>query len=49
MASRPTPDQPANTVEGDAPMKKIFLAVTLVVAFGAPAMAEQFPNAYSTR
>jgi hypothetical protein len=49
LASRPTSDQPANTVKGDAPMKKIFLAVALVVAFAAPAMAEQFPNAYSAR
>jgi hypothetical protein len=30
-------------------MKKIFLAVALVVAFAAPAMAEQFPNSYSSR
>jgi hypothetical protein len=29
-------------------MKKLFLAVALVVAFAAPAMAEQFPNAYAT-
>lgn len=29
-------------------MKKIFLAVALVVAFAAPAMAEQFPNAYAS-
>jgi hypothetical protein len=29
-------------------MKKLFLAVALVVAFAAPAMAEQFPNNYAT-
>jgi hypothetical protein len=27
-------------------MKKLFLAVALVVGFAAPAMAEQFPNPY---
>jgi hypothetical protein len=30
-------------------MKKLFLAVALVVAFAAPAMAEQFANPYSQR
>jgi hypothetical protein len=34
---------------GVTTMKKIFLAVALVVAFAAPAMAEQFPNSYSSR
>ena len=29
-------------------MKKLFLAVALVVAFAAPVMAEQFPNSYAT-
>jgi hypothetical protein len=29
-------------------MKKLFLVVALVVAFAAPAMAEQFPNPYAT-
>ena len=29
-------------------MKKLFLAVALVVAFVAPAMAEPFPNYYAT-
>jgi hypothetical protein len=29
-------------------MKKLFLAVALVVAFAAPAMAGQFPNLYAT-
>ena len=28
-------------------MKKLFLAVALVVAFAAPAMAETFSNPYS--
>lgn len=27
-------------------MKKILIAVALVVAFAAPAMAQNFPNAY---
>jgi hypothetical protein len=31
----------------ETPMKKLFLAVALVVAFAAPAMAEQFHNPYS--
>jgi hypothetical protein len=30
-------------------MKKLFLAVALVVAFAAPAMAEQFPNPFTQR
>jgi hypothetical protein len=29
-------------------MKKLFLAVALIVAFAAPAMAGQFPNPYAT-
>jgi hypothetical protein len=29
-------------------MKKLMLAVALVVAFAAPAMAEQFGNPYAT-
>ena len=29
-------------------MKKLFIAVALVVAFAAPAMAGQFPNLYAT-
>jgi hypothetical protein len=41
-------DQPAN-VQRRSTMKKLFLAVALVVAFAAPAMADQFPNAYSQR
>ena len=28
-------------------MKKIVLAVALVIAFAAPAMAQNFPNPYS--
>jgi hypothetical protein len=28
-------------------MKKLILAVALVVAFAAPAMAQNFPNPYS--
>jgi hypothetical protein len=31
----------------ETPMKKLILAVALVVAFSAPAMAEQFPNSYA--
>jgi hypothetical protein len=30
-------------------MKKLFLAVALVVAFAAPASAETFPNSYASR
>ncbi len=30
-------------------MKKIMLAVALIVASAAPVMAEGFPNAYMTR
>ena len=29
-------------------MKKLFIAVALVVAFAAPAMADDFPNVYAT-
>jgi hypothetical protein len=29
-------------------MKKILIAVALVVTFAAPAVAGQFPNAYAT-
>jgi hypothetical protein len=29
-------------------MKKLVIAVALVVSFAAPAMAEQFPNIYSS-
>jgi hypothetical protein len=32
----------------ETPMKKLFLAVALVVAFAAPAMAEQFGNPYTS-
>ena len=42
-------DQQANNrIDRRTPMKKLFLAVALVVAFAAPAMAEQFPNLYAT-
>ena len=29
-------------------MKKLFIAVTLVVSFAAPAMADNFPNVYAS-
>jgi hypothetical protein len=29
-------------------MKKLFLAIALVLTFAAPAMAGQFPNLYAT-
>ena len=29
-------------------MKKLVIAVALVVSFAAPAMAENFPNVYAT-
>jgi len=36
-------------IDRRTPMKKLFLAVALVVAFAAPAMAgHQFPNPYAT-
>jgi len=34
--------------EGESSMKKLFLAVALVVAFAAPALAHEFPNYYAT-
>jgi hypothetical protein len=33
---------------GETEMKKLVIAVALVVSFAAPAMAEQFPNVYSS-
>jgi hypothetical protein len=42
-----TRDQPAKT-DRRTPIKKIVLAVALVLAFAAPAVAGQFPNLYAT-
>ena len=33
---------------GETPMKKLLIAVALVVSFAAPAMADNFPNVYAT-
>jgi hypothetical protein len=33
---------------GETQMKQLLIAVTLVVAFAAPAMAENFVNPYAT-
>src|SRR3989337_4317320 len=38
-----------DTLTGDTTMKKIMLAVALIVASAAPVMAEGFPNVYMTR
>ena len=40
--------QATNRIDKRTPMKKLFLAVALVVAFAAPAMAGEFPNLYAT-
>jgi hypothetical protein len=42
-----TPTQPAKTKEN--PMKKLIIAVALVVASASPVLAEAFPNVYMTR
>ena len=34
--------------EGESSMKKLFLAIALIVAFAAPALAHEFPNNYAT-
>jgi hypothetical protein len=34
--------------EGESSMKKLFLAIALIVAFAAPALAHEFPNYYAT-
>jgi hypothetical protein len=40
--------EPNNRTNRRHPMKKIVLTVALVVAFAAPAMAQNFPNPYLT-
>src|SRR5262245_6874123 len=45
----PLADPPNRTPKGDTPMKKLIIAVALVVASAAPVMAEGFPNVYMTR
>jgi hypothetical protein len=37
------------TLKGETLMKKIMLAVALIVASAAPVMAEGFPNPYQTQ
>ncbi len=38
-------DPPASNLRRPI-MKKLFLAIALVIAFAAPAMAQNFPNEY---
>ena len=33
---------------GETPLKKLLIAVAVVVSFAAPAMAENFPNVYAS-
>ena len=48
MASRSDLSEPkAATQIGEIPMKKLLIAVVLVVSFAALAMAENFPNVYA--
>jgi hypothetical protein len=51
LASRVEPkiNRPEPIPKGEPTMKKLILAVALVVACAAPAMAETFPNTYMTR
>jgi len=46
--SPPERPQPQGHQFGETPMKKLFIAVALVVSFAAPAMADNFPNVYAT-
>lgn len=48
VASRSDLSQPKATQIGETPMKKLLIAVALVVSFAAPAMAENFPNVYAS-
>ena len=48
MASRSDLSEPKATQIGETPLKKLLIAVALVVSFAAPAMAENFPNAYAS-
>jgi len=47
MASRSERSDPKATTLGETAMKKLLIAVALVVSFAAPAMAENFPNVYA--
>jgi len=47
VASRSDLSNPRATQIGETPMKKLLIAVALVVSFAAPAMAENFPNVYA--
>ena len=47
MASRSDLSEPKAAQIGEIPMKKLLIAVVLVVSFAAPAMAENFPNVYA--
>jgi hypothetical protein len=48
MASPPERPQPQGHQLGETSMKKLLIAVALVVSFAAPAMADNFPNVYAT-
>jgi hypothetical protein len=49
MASRSNASSTGQqSISQENPMKKLFLAVALVVAFAAPAMAQNFANPYAT-
>ena len=43
-----TSSSPKATKLGETPMKKLLIAVALVVSFAAPALADNFPNLYAT-
>ena len=47
LASRTEPSNPLGQNIGETEMKKLVIAVALVVSFAAPAVAEQFPNVYA--
>jgi len=48
MASPPERLNPKAIKLGETPMKKLLIAVALVVSFAAPAMADNFPNVYAS-
>jgi hypothetical protein len=48
MAARSAPKIARPPSIGETQMKKLLIAAALVVAFAAPAMAENFVNPYAT-
>jgi len=48
MAIRPESLTPKASQQRRPEMKQLLIAITLVVAFAAPAMAETFSNPYAT-